>query len=209
MPPKPALTPAEQRREAKKAAKKAEKKESKARQVSHPVLGRNPEVFCGGVRTGVHWPFEVPVALLDLGLTIPCGWSNRNTHAIISRHCLLNRTTGGYRKEIVGPPVTVDSHFGSFVALGTVRLRVACPDTTQPDGVELDFVVIDNQSGAREGMVGNAAMGVLGVTDVHKYKTQGGYSGARAVPTIAAAADEGGGGGDEEAKEEETAGGET
>jgi len=175
MPPK--LSDKELRREAKKAQKKAEKKQVKASTIIHPVLGRNPEVFCGGMRLGAHWPFEVPLVLLDLGLTVPMGWSNMNTHAIISRACLVDRHTGEVREgvEIVGPPVPVESHFGAFVSFGTVQLRVACQDSPTP--VMMTFVVIENKAEAREGMVGNVALVALGVQDIHKYKTQGGYSG--------------------------------
>jgi hypothetical protein len=39
------------------------------------------------------------------------------------------------------------------------------------------LVVIENKANAREGMVGNTALMALGVQGIHKYKTQGGYSG--------------------------------
>lgn len=191
MPPK-LISDKELRREAKKAQKKAEKKQVKANTIIHPVLGRNPEVYCGGMRLGAHWPFEVPVALLDLGLTVPLGWSNMNTHAIISRACLVDKYTGELREgiEIVGPPVPVNSHFGAFASFGTVQLRVACQDSPAP--LMMTFVVIDNDT--REGMVGNAALVALGVQDIHKYKTKGGYS----VMTREAEGEEG-----EEEEEEE------
>lgn len=171
------LTSKQQRREAKKAEKKAEKKQLQASHVIHPVLGRNThKVFCGGMKIGPHWPFEVPLSFPDLsggaaaaGLTVPCGWSNLNTHAMINRACLVDPETGELKVEIVGPPVAVNSHFGSSLSPGTVSLRVTCPDLKEP--IEMVFVVTEGAA-VKEGMVGNEALVALNVRDIHKYKME-------------------------------------